>query len=168
MKVVHVEDFAIKGLKKRENSVFFIEGIKRKMILYYNYTNKKFLLTPVVCVSGEKKIDELINDIESRVSLINKLKIQIDNVATINKFQLGKVLFRKSFFKNGESEFYLEQAKNALLKVNDRHPDNTKAHIYGYAEFDEDIWNFVGNLKKVNIEELKNQPKQLEIKDFEC
>lgn len=163
MEVLFVDNFAIKSLKNSENSVFFIEGFKNNIILRYNHKSKEFVLMPVSYQGKTKDIKEIINEIKSNVSLINRLKIQMSNTATIWQFQLGKAKFQITNFEESENLFYYEQAKHALLHVNDRHPDNIKAHIRGYAEFDEDIWTLAKNLSKIDVEKLKNKPKQLEI-----
>ena len=128
-------------------------------ILIYNYRNKEFMLFPV---SNAKNLPnlELENKIESRVSLLNKLAIKLDNCAVYHQFQLGKVRFYKSLFLENENLFYYEQAKKALLKVNDRHPDNFKIHLEGYAEFDDDIFTFINNLEKIDILEMKEELKK--------
>ena len=164
MKVIFVDHFTIPGLRNtKDYVVFFIEGIKNHMILYYNDETREFMLQPVSYYGKNK--DHLEEQVKTRVSLINKLKIKLESlsISTMSNFQLGKARFITTYFKDGESEFYVEQAKKALLKVNERHPDNTKAHIYGYAEFSDDIWEFAYNLKEIDIQELNNQPKQLEI-----
>ena len=164
MKVIFVDHFTIPGLRNpKDYVVFFIEGIKNHMILYYNDETREFMLQPVSYYGKNK--ENLEEQVKTRVSLINKLKIKLEalSTATIINFQLGKARFISTYFEDGESEFYVEQAKKALLKVNDRHSDNTKARIYGYAEFSDDIWEFAYNLKEIDVQKLNNQPNQLEI-----
>lgn len=164
MKVVDVEDFAIIDLKKRETCVFLIEGYNTNVILIYSFKNKEFMLFPV---GDDKKMPflELENKVSSRVSLINKLAIKLDRCSVYRQFQLGKVRFYKTFFLENENLFYYEQAKKALLKVNDRHPDNIKAYLEGYAEFDDDIFTFVDNLKAIKLSGMKEELKKYSQED---
>ena len=162
MKVLLIDNYAIKSLKRYENAVFLIEGINHNMILIYNYNTKQFFLTPASC--QEKNKDNIETKINSKVSLINKLSIKLDRTANLWQFQLGKARYYISFLEDEDRALYLEQAKLALLHVNERHPDNTKAFIEGYAEFDDDIFTFTNNLSKIDRNKyLKTKLEQLEI-----
>jgi len=161
MKIISVEDFAIKHFNRRTTYAYFIEGFDTNTILLYNYENRRFLLLPAVYTGNNK--ENIENEMKSKVSLINKLKIKLDQTANLWQFQLGKARFVISLLSEKEQGFYINQLKSSLLHVNTKNPKSFKAYLQGFADYDDDIWDFLANIEKCEI----SKPTQLEIPN-EC
>ena len=137
------------------------------MILIYNPETDKFLFAPVKYTGDKDNLEDIIKDCNKRVPLVKALRIKLARAINILDVNLGKAEFYLThyFQKQFERDIYLEELKKAKLIPHERDGIDINHHLSGYVEFFDDIKNFIENLEKLDVEELKNDERMKKSKD---
>ena len=96
------------------------------------------------------------------------LKTRHSRYSNILDISLGKARFNIKRWYNDDydNEVYFEQLKKSDLIPHERYSEDIKYGFSGYVRYDSDIEKFAEMLAKLNVQELRNKPKQLEIFDY--
>ena len=166
MKVIEVKNFAFNGSKKCDK-VYFAEGINNYMILLYMPRQSYFIFQPISYHGDKTTIDEIASDINAKIPMIDYFKTKHPKYCNILDISLGKAKFNiRRWYDNLDYELYYEQLKKSDLIPHERFSEDIKYGFSGYVRYDSDIEDFVKDLSKLNAQELRNRPEQLEIFDY--